>query len=84
MSDSDSYRGCIGVGWIEPRRRLSGMQGCKQVPPCKDGISDTLSWHDRERREGIGIFGRVIGVGAERGNKRRASMGGRVIFVGGW
>ena len=36
------------------------------------------------RREGIGIFGRLIGFGAERGNKRRASMGGRVIIVGGW
>ena len=36
------------------------------------------------RREGIGICGCLIGFGAERGNKRRASMGGRVIFVDGW
>jgi hypothetical protein len=27
---------------------------------------------------------RLIGFGAERGNKRRVSMGGRVIFVGPW
>lgn len=59
-------------------------KGASKFPHAKTASRIRFLGMIEMRREGIGIFGRVIGVGAERGNKRRASMGGRVIFVGGW